>query len=303
MLPDDQAHERAVPTPEETWVIRESPDLRIIDPELAARVDAQGDEWQRRYEAGKAQGRAPHRAHGKYLLSGGMLLCPTCEGHFEAFTSPWLDRGVHRCARARRKPGTCSNTIRLDIEETDHAVVDVVEGEVLGRSYVDRLLALVDHDVVDERPGLQAQVDERQAEVRKLVESIAVGVPAETVAPLIREKQREIARLEAEIRRPRPERLDVERLRAALEQKRPTGDACSEASAGQAAAAAARRAHHAAHACARLDARLTRRVGRRRELGSASKTAGNAGGSGRCTCVGVLSLGELEPARAVAPGR
>ena len=25
----------------------------------------------------------PEKAHGKYLLTGGMLICPTCRGHFE----------------------------------------------------------------------------------------------------------------------------------------------------------------------------------------------------------------------------
>jgi hypothetical protein len=33
----------------------------------------------------------PNKAHGKYLLSGGVLMCPTCGGHFEGRKNPWRD--------------------------------------------------------------------------------------------------------------------------------------------------------------------------------------------------------------------
>ena len=63
-----------------------------------------------------------------------------------------------------------------------------------------------------ERNRLQREIDD-------LVESIAAGVPAATVAPKIREREREVASLEAQLRVPRPEAVDRERLRAALEQR------------------------------------------------------------------------------------
>jgi hypothetical protein len=64
-----------IPKPENTWSRRDAPELRIIDPDLAARVDARLEDRRTRYLASVAQkdGRAPHRSHGKYLLSGGML--------------------------------------------------------------------------------------------------------------------------------------------------------------------------------------------------------------------------------------
>jgi hypothetical protein len=37
----------------------------------------------------RADGRMPEKAHGKYLLTGGMLVCPVCNGHFEARKHPW----------------------------------------------------------------------------------------------------------------------------------------------------------------------------------------------------------------------
>ena len=97
-------------------------------PDLAARVDERLDDRRSRYLAARARndGTAAHRAHGRYLLSGGMLLCPTCGGHFEARKYPWRvnEPGGHQghvyiCATRRRKPGVCTNTLALDIAEAD----------------------------------------------------------------------------------------------------------------------------------------------------------------------------------------
>jgi hypothetical protein len=51
------------------------------------------------------------------------------------------------------------------------------------------------------------------------VSSIAAGVPAETVAPGINERQRETAKLETKLRQPRAVQPKIDELRAALEQR------------------------------------------------------------------------------------
>ena len=118
--------------PEETWIRTEVPRLRIIDADLAARVDPRLDDRRTRYKASLARndGRAPEKTHGKYLLSGGMLICSTCGGHFEARKNSWREREpgghaahVYACATRRRKPGVCPNTLALRIAETDDAVL------------------------------------------------------------------------------------------------------------------------------------------------------------------------------------
>ena len=53
-------------------------------------------------------------------------------------------------------------------------------------------------------------------EIERLVGSIAAGIPPETVAPQIREREQELARVEARLRLPRQEVPDIERLRKAL---------------------------------------------------------------------------------------
>jgi len=218
MYPHSTREQGQIPTPEETWIRREVLALRIIPADLAARVDARRESWRQRTVASKVNGRLKQRAHGKYLLSGGMLVCPTCHGHFEAFKSPW-NTGVYVCSTRRRKPGTCTNSLALPIADTDEAVLDIVEGEVLGTRFIEELLALVDRGAVDDTARLTADRDRLRGEVDRLVGSIASGVAPDTVAPAIRERETEIGKLDARLRTPRPTPPNIDTLRAALEQR------------------------------------------------------------------------------------
>ena len=210
-----------IAVPEERWLRREAPALRIIDADLARRVDARRLDRRTRYLASKAKGdgRVPERAHGKYLLSGGLLVCPTCGGHFEARIAPWKGQAnVYICSTRRRKPGCCTNTLALPIAETDDDVLGIVEGEALGTRYLEELLALVD-TTPDQSASLEAERARLQTAISNLVESVAKGMPAEAIAPVVRAHQAEVARLDVELRRPRTERPNIEQLRAALEQR------------------------------------------------------------------------------------
>ena len=58
-----------------------------------------------------------------------------------------------------------------------------------------------------------------QAEIDNLVKSIASGVPGDTVAPAIREREVQLTRVKVALNAPRPETPDLDTLRAALEQR------------------------------------------------------------------------------------
>jgi site-specific DNA recombinase len=210
-----------IPQPKDTWVCLHMQQYRIVTRELAERVDAIHEEKRARYFASlkRADGRMPEKAHGKYLLSGGMLVCPTCGGHFEARKAPWKGvQEVYICSTRRRKPGVCTNTLALPISKADDDILKIVEGEVLNPRVIDELLSLVS-DVADEGARLGAERDRLRAEVNRLVESIAAGVPAASVALKIQERESCASRIEAQLRLPRPAPPDVGRLRAALEQR------------------------------------------------------------------------------------
>jgi hypothetical protein len=112
----------------------------------------------------------------------------------------------------------CTNTLALPIDETDDTILSIIEGEVLGTRLINELLVLVDA-APDESVWLTAERDRLQTEVDRLVQSIAAGVPAETVAPLVQKKRTELINLEKRLRIPRVPRLAHERLRVALEQR------------------------------------------------------------------------------------
>lgn len=205
-----------IPKPEETWTKLNVAELRIITPELAARVDARREHWRRRVVAAKTKGRAPQNAGGKYLLSGGLLVCPTCGGHFEAFKSPWA--AIYVCATRRRKPGICTNALALPIAETDDTVLDMVEGEALGGKFIDELLALVDTTPDTTTAAAAERVRLMQA-ITTLVESVAKGMPADSIAPVVKQYQAEVAKLDVLLRSPKPAPPNREKLREALQQR------------------------------------------------------------------------------------
>lgn len=236
---DGEERERAqLPQSEETWIRQPyNAELCIIEPELAARVDARYLDLQTRAQAarqrlaslgpqkegkegqkeGEKRGKRV-KPYAKYLLSKGMLICPDCGGHFEARPHD-RRKGVYICATRRRSPGRCSNRLALPIEETDNRVLSVIEDEVLGNRFIGQLLALLDDAPADDGARLEAERNRLCAEIDHLLEVVAAGVPAATAAPKIREREAEIARIEARLRLPRPVRPDKERLRAALEMR------------------------------------------------------------------------------------
>jgi len=90
--------------------------------------------------------------------------------------------------------------------ETDGIVLDMLEGDVLGTKFIEELLGMIDRGQVEDRARLAMDCERLRGEVKNLVQSIASGVPAETVAPDIRSRQLEILRLEVRLRAPRSTR-------------------------------------------------------------------------------------------------
>jgi len=216
-----------MPTVEHTWKRRFDEHLRIVDADLAGRADAKRLGRRERYFAACARVEGlneeqrqhlsktgqnvsvPERAHGIYLLSGGMLVCPTCNGHFEGVKVLWKGSGLVRkqvyvCATRRRKPGVCPNTLELPMDMADTVVLDMIEGEVLGTRMIEELIALVDQGEADNTAYLTADRDRLKREINNLLELVAAGTPASTVSPKIHQREMELARVEAQLRAPSP---------------------------------------------------------------------------------------------------
>jgi hypothetical protein len=79
------------------------------------------------------------------------------------------------------------------------------------------LLSLLDKGEVDQTARLMADRDRLRQEVKNLMALAASGVPAETIAPEIRERQSQMTKLDKQLAAPRQARPNIERLREALE--------------------------------------------------------------------------------------
>jgi site-specific DNA recombinase len=209
-----------IPQAEETWVSRPMPELRLVDPDLVVLVDNRMKDRRDRYFASlESEVKRPDAAHGKYLLSGGMLVCDICGANYEAVKVPWKPDGIYICSTRRRKGAAmCKNVLTISIKFADEVVLEAVEGELLGARYIAELLSMVEH-TPDISLELIRQRDRLKGEVAYLVESIAAGVPAATVAPTIKDREKQIRSLEERLAAPRPGSVDREKLRAALERR------------------------------------------------------------------------------------
>jgi hypothetical protein len=101
-------------------------------------------------------------------------------------------------------------------------VAFVWEAEVLGTRFIEELLMLVDRGEADTSERLTADCDRRRTEIDRLVGSIAAGVPADSVAPAIKERQAELAKLGSPPC-PSPGTPNIERLREASRCDRNSG--------------------------------------------------------------------------------
>ena len=128
-----------------------------------------------------------------------MLICSTCGGHFEARKNPGANASrvvTWRMSTCALRDGGSRASVRTHWR--------CVSPRLTTPCSPTWLLA--------ERNQLQTEVD-------RLVASIAAGVPADTVAPLIQTKQATIRKLDTRLRAPKVPRLNHERLRAALDQR------------------------------------------------------------------------------------
>jgi hypothetical protein len=109
--------------------------------------------------------------------------------------------------------------LTLAMASTDEAVLEMIEGEVLGTTFIEEPLALVDKGEADNTALLTADRERLQREVSNLMDLVANGIPADTVAPKIRERESSIARLDTILRTPRQAPPNIDRLRDALQQR------------------------------------------------------------------------------------
>jgi site-specific DNA recombinase len=128
--------------PESQWQVQDFEHLRIVPEALAKAVRERYGAKRDKYLRG-AKGRILGRpSSARYLLTG-LIKCPTCGGSFEAQTRPHGRRpgGVYMCSiRLRKGPAKCSSTLTLPIVDTELAILEAIQREMLDPAFVERVL-------------------------------------------------------------------------------------------------------------------------------------------------------------------
>ena len=164
--------------PKSQWIIRNVPELAIIDDELWATVKQRQQSLDVAHTKGTGMW---DRRRPRYLFSG-LLRCGECGGGFSK-----VSKDHFGCSTARNK-GTCANlrTIRRDmLEDTvlnslQHHLMDPELCAIFAEEYARHINQLrIDRNAALD--GYKAELQRADAELDKLVDAICKGVPAEKV--------------------------------------------------------------------------------------------------------------------------
>jgi site-specific DNA recombinase len=210
--------------PESEWVVTAAPHLRIVSDELFAAVERRFETTQKLWGAGIA-GTGLTRGHAKqiYLFSG-LLVCGDCGGSIalvggRAKTS----RSEYGCSlHAQRGDSVCRNSLRIQRRDLEERLLNGLKERVLREEFIDYVVCgLKDqlrrgHEALNsELKKLREEKQRIESELKRLVETIAVGTSSTTVMSAIAERESRLRAITDRLVEPGPDSLEeeVEELR------------------------------------------------------------------------------------------
>jgi len=205
-----------VARPASNWVTIEVPELRIIDDELWAAVQARNEGRTR------TTGSAARGPRARYFLSG-VARCAECGGPIKVNNGrvSYQTVKVYACAWHRdRGEAVCSNGLRRPVETVDQAMIEWLKENVLREEVITEALRELRRRLAErakttdgEVPELEAQVRTAKAEIDRLGAALlATDEKPHAIVKMIAEREKRLAMLEARLAsiRTTPSVLDLE---------------------------------------------------------------------------------------------
>lgn len=189
--------------PESEWIKVPVEHLRIVPTELwersaSRRKDVAGKTL--RFESGRLSGRPP--MNGVQNLLAGLATCGVCGGGLVVETSARKNgrKKEYVCHRHRHN-GTCTNALRIAIEEMNETILSSIEQHALTPEAVEQAIRLSERDDVREQQDLLAKErQEAERRIGRLVAVIADGGDAASLVASVRELENRVKAIDVEMR-------------------------------------------------------------------------------------------------------
>jgi site-specific DNA recombinase len=166
----------ARPNPQSAWIVKEIPELRIIDDETWEAVRDRYASVQRKWSAATKEDRFRQFRRPKYLFSG-LTKCGQCGAGFIVYSRELLG-----CFGARDR-GTCTNTLRISRLDVEARVLDVLQTKLLRKDFFEEFCREFTKEMnrlrMEQRAGqtgAKRELVRLEARRKKIVESIMEGV-------------------------------------------------------------------------------------------------------------------------------
>lgn len=197
--------------PESEWVITDAPNLRIVSDELAASVERRFEITQKLWGVGET-GLTRGQQKRIYLFSG-LLRCGHCGGSItlvggRAKTS----RSEYGCSlHAQRGDSVCANDTLIRRDRLEEQLIGGLQREVLREDVVDYVIVALQeelerrHASIDaERQSLREERQRIDAELSRLVDSIAAGTSSAAVVAAIHARESRLRAITDQLIEPGP---------------------------------------------------------------------------------------------------
>ena len=176
--------------PESEWVVTTAPELQIVSDELFAAVERRFVTTQKLWGVGGQQKQV-------YLFSG-LLRCGECGGSITLVGGRTkTSRSEYGCSlHAQRGESVCTNSLRIQRQQLEARMLSGLQDKVLREEFIDYVICGLQEEIRQQHEtfesGLKALRDEKQrieSELKRLVETIAVGSGSPTVMAAITERE------------------------------------------------------------------------------------------------------------------
>ena len=201
----DTGKRQARPVPPDEWVVKDLPELRIVD-------DPLWDLVQSRRQAG--QDRRHSKSHKTPLPLTGVLRCGQCGSPMTIVSKRRY--GCH----AHREKGTCSNPRGFSATRLENEACTLLSLHILRHPDLNHLINAAAEEAHSRRRSLVADIAERERSICLLIDSIETGRASQAAHRRVLELEREIATHQIDLRTlPQVPDTTPDRIAARIQQR------------------------------------------------------------------------------------